>query len=181
MRVNEETYRKMPASLRAMFAKCPNDSRDEVVEGFPETASGKPCGKRNIAGLFVAHEHGTDLTGYGDSGSAARFFYSAKASAAERGGSKHPTVKPLALMRYLVRLCRPPHGGIVLDPFLGSGTTGEACVLEGREFVGIERDKDYLDDAAIRIGAIVDFGEPPPERKRDSEATPQDRQGTLFD
>lgn len=64
----------------------------------------------------------------------------------------HPTVKPVALMRWLVRLARPP-GGVVLDPFAGSGTTGVACVMEGRDAILIERDAAYLDIAARRIAA----------------------------
>jgi len=74
----------------------------------------------------------------GDTGSAARFFYCAKASKRERGeGNTHPTVKPTDLMRYLCRLVTPP-GGIVLDPFMGSGSTGKAAMLEGFDFIGIE-------------------------------------------
>ena len=63
----------------------------------------------------------------------------------------HTTVKPLALMRYLVRLTKTPTGGVVLDPFMGSGTTGCACALEGRDFIGIEREADYLEIAERRI------------------------------
>ena len=63
----------------------------------------------------------------------------------------HPTVKPIELMRYLVRLTKTPTGGIVLDPFMGSGTTGIACELEGREFIGIEREAEYVEIAEKRI------------------------------
>lgn len=63
----------------------------------------------------------------------------------------HPTVKPIELMRYLVRLTKTPTGGIVLDPFAGSGTTGIACKLEGREFIGIEREAEYVEIAEKRI------------------------------
>jgi hypothetical protein len=84
-------------------------------------------------------------------GNAQRFFYCAKASRSERGaGNSHPTVKPVALMRYLVRLVTPP-GGIVLDPFMGSGTTGVAAVLEGRQFIGIESGAEYVEIAKQRI------------------------------
>ncbi len=70
----------------------------------------------------------------------------------------HPTVKPLALMRYLVRLTSTPTGGIVLDPFMGSGTTGIAAVLEGRDFIGIELNAEYLEIAERRIaGCKVTF------------------------
>ena len=119
-----------------------------------------------------------------DTGSAARFFYCAKASRSERnaglegaepqwidesrkpdsvGGNNprnrgaradtnfHPTVKPISLMRYLVRLTKTPTGGVVLDPFMGSGTTGCACALEGRDFIGIEREPDYMEIARRRI------------------------------
>jgi site-specific DNA-methyltransferase (adenine-specific) len=65
----------------------------------------------------------------------------------------HSTVKPLALMRYLVRLSKTPTGGVVLDPFMGSGTTGMACVLEGRSFIGIEREAEYMEIARRRIAA----------------------------
>ena len=87
-----------------------------------------------------------ETVGYGDMGGASRFFYCAKASKRERptaDGIAHPTVKPLTLMRYLVRLVTPPQG-IVLDPFAGSGTTIEAALLEGFNVIGIEREADYL-------------------------------------
>jgi site-specific DNA-methyltransferase (adenine-specific) len=124
---------------------------------------------------------------YADSGGASRFFYVAKASAAERNAgldgfpekvtrdtygdglqgprphtaddyewqrkgarNVHPTVKPIDLMRWLVRLVTPP-GGLVIDPFAGSGTTGIACVLEGLNFIGIEREPEYADIARARI------------------------------
>lgn len=63
----------------------------------------------------------------------------------------HPTVKPIALMEYLVRLTKTPTGGVVLDPFMGSGTTGIACVNEGRDFIGIEQNEEYLEIARRRI------------------------------
>jgi site-specific DNA-methyltransferase (adenine-specific) len=62
----------------------------------------------------------------------------------------HPTVKPIELMRWLVRLLTPP-GGLVLDPFAGSGSTGAAAVLEGARFIGIEREHDYVPIARARI------------------------------
>jgi hypothetical protein len=88
-----------------------------------------------------------------DSGSAARFFYCAKASKSDReDGNTHPTVKPTTLMRYLCRLVTPK-GGTVLDPFTGSGSTGKAALLEGFNFVGIEREAEYVAIAKARIGA----------------------------
>jgi site-specific DNA-methyltransferase (adenine-specific) len=84
--------------------------------------------------------------GFNDTGGASRFFYVAKAPASERprvNGTAHPTVKPLDLMRWLVRLVTPP-GGTVLEPFAGSGTTVEACIIEGFQCIAIEREADYL-------------------------------------
>lgn len=84
-------------------------------------------------------------------GDAARFFYCAKASKKDRGeGNTHPTVKPTDLMAYLCRLVTPP-GGVVLDPFMGSGSTGKAAVREGFRFIGIEMDAEYLAIAEARI------------------------------
>jgi site-specific DNA-methyltransferase (adenine-specific) len=94
----------------------------------------------------------------GDTGSVSRFFYSAKATAADRAGSKHPTVKPVALMRWLVRLVTPPEG-CVLDPFAGSGTTGAAAVAEGMRAVLIEREAEYAADIRRRLnlrGGVVE-------------------------
>ena len=89
--------------------------------------------------------------------SAARFFYTAKADATDRNDglspgerNAHPTVKPVDLMCYLCRLVTPP-GGIVLDPFMGSGSTGKACVTEGFSFIGIERDADSFATAQARV------------------------------
>ena len=90
-------------------------------------------------------------------GGASRFFYTAKANTHERpriGGSAHPTVKPLTLMRHLVRLVTPP-GGIVLEPFAGSGTTLEACIVEGFKCIGIERDPTYLDLIVQRVSKPI--------------------------
>ncbi len=83
---------------------------------------------------------------YDDLGGASRFFYVAKADATERprvNGTAHPTVKPLDLMRWLVRLVTPP-GGTVLEPFAGSGTTVEACIIEGFDCIAIEKGDEYL-------------------------------------
>ena len=92
--------------------------------------------------------------GFGDTGGASRFFYCAKASKKERGESNtHPTVKPLALMRYLVRLVTPPDG-TVLDPFAGSGSTLVASMLEGFNFIGFEISKEYCIIAEKRISQM---------------------------
>jgi len=88
----------------------------------------------------------------GDSGGASRFFYTAKASSVERGpGNIHPTLKPVDLMAYLARLTRTPSGGVVLDPFMGSGSTGVGCVREERDFIGIELEDEYFKIAEERI------------------------------
>jgi len=87
-----------------------------------------------------------------NSDGASRFFYCPKVSKKERGeGNNHPTVKPIALMRYLCKLLRGPKPGIVLDPFVGSGSTGIACVLEGTPFIGIEKEKEYVKIAFSRL------------------------------
>lgn len=103
---------------------------------------GKPRGADSGEGW------GMTATGseYDDQGGASRFFYVAKADSSERvrvDGIAHSTVKPLTLMRWLVRLVTPP-GGVVLEPFAGSGTTVEACILEGFRCVAIEREETYL-------------------------------------
>ena len=87
-----------------------------------------------------------ETPGTEDQGGASRFFYTAKAPKRERpnvDGVQHPTVKPLAIMRWLIRLVTPP-GGVVLDPFAGSGTTIEAALIEGFDPIGIEMEADYL-------------------------------------
>lgn len=104
-------------------------------------------GKLNGTG---AHSWGFDghgqPVGFGDSGTASRFFYSAKATADDRHGSKHPTVKPTDLMRYLCKLVTPP-GGTVLDPFCGTGSTLLAADQLQFHAIGIEQDETYAADA----------------------------------
>jgi hypothetical protein len=93
------------------------------------------------------HIHARDqVPGYGDTGGASRFFYCAKAPKKERpnvDGIAHPTVKPLRLMEYLVRLVTPP-GGTVLEPFAGSGATIEAAISQGFQVIAIEQEWDYI-------------------------------------
>ena len=89
---------------------------------------------------------------------AARFFYCAKASKKDRGdNNNHPTVKPTDLMRYLCRLVTPP-GGVVLDPFMGSGSTGKAAVKEGFSFIGVEMNEEYVEIANARIHSSISEG-----------------------
>lgn len=109
----------------------------------------KPTGGRWPAN--VLHDGSPEATE--GMGKASRYFYGSKTSKKDRGeGNTHPTVKPTDLMRYLVRLITP-QGGIVLDPFMGSGTTGVAAKSEGFSFLGIEREPDYLEIAKGRIHA----------------------------
>ena len=111
-------------------------------------------GKR-VLGKYTLDRNGTNAGGLGDSGGASRFFYTAKASRAERTmrgavDNKHPTVKPVSLMRWLVRLVTPPLGS-VLDPFAGSGTTLLAAHLEGFDYLGIEREAEYVEIIRERL------------------------------
>lgn len=139
-------------------ANLMHDGSEDVVALFPLTA--KSSGRPRNNGAFKSQSKGADAPhvthGHEDEGgSAARFFYCAKASKKERGeGNDHPTVKPLDLMRYLCRLITPP-GGIVLDPFMGSGSTGKAAVLEGFRFIGIDFDEDYCEIARQRIEHVL--------------------------
>jgi site-specific DNA-methyltransferase (adenine-specific) len=163
-----------------------HDGSDEVVALFPDTKSPKTYLRSSKATANIdwnPKEADTEQLGFGDSGSAARFFYCAKASKRDRnegldgfeakrdhdgradggvGGDNprnrtnnaklnhHPTVKPVTLMQYLVRLVTPPNG-IVLDPFMGSGSTGKACAYEGFEFIGIDQSAEYVAIAQARI------------------------------
>ena len=182
-----------------------HDGSDEVVGLFPSVKTGnvKPYVSKSDGFLRGCKGKRTGIH-QGDSGSAARFFYCAKASKKDRdegcdhlpehqeglqlprgkcpdcgtwknsgelkckcGGewemtsnpppkarNNHPTVKPTALMRYLCRLVTPPEG-IVLDPFMGSGSTGKAAMLEGFQFIGIERDAEYFEIATNRIAVAT--------------------------
>jgi site-specific DNA-methyltransferase (adenine-specific) len=161
-----------------------HDGSDEVTALFPTTTSGgTPFSRPSGMGYHGAAGQDDVAGSRGDSGSAARFFYCAKASKADRdegcngldarkqdetrnegdpGGDNprnrgagersnhHPTVKPTDLMRYLCRLVTPP-GGTVLDPFMGSGSTGKAATLEGFSFVGCELQPEYMAIAEARI------------------------------
>ena len=162
-----------------------HDNSDEVLALFPHTKSGSVNGKfvgdhsANVYGAFANNVINPE-TVYADEGSAARFFYTAKASPSERDlhcqhlywrrdklsssgytritkseydtlperermiGNIHNTVKPLALMQWLVRLTKPPHGGVVLDQFMGSARTAMACAREMRDFIGVEMNEDYF-------------------------------------
>ena len=173
-----------------------HDGSDEVVGLFPQSngqqgAVGPQHGSKPSVNAYGDYGPRDDFQPRCDTGSAARFFYCAKASKKDRdeglegfeavhraNGNKwtdqdyrvargerppsaesgprrnhHPTVKPTDLMRYLVRLVTPP-GGTVLDPFMGSGSTGKACTLEGFGLVGIEREPEYYQIAIGRVRAV---------------------------
>lgn len=169
-------------------ANLAHDGSDSVLALFPDTAPSKASmrgvgltGKdKKVFGKGDPNYN--TMRGHNDTGSAARFFYSAKASKADRDeglegfatvskgslnmrsdahaerngntpnprANTHPTVKPTSLMQWLCRLITPP-GGIVLDPFMGSGSTGKAAMLEGFRFVGMEMSPDYMGIAKARI------------------------------
>ena len=135
-------------------ANVVHDGSDEVMEtfaAFGERRPGERPAKRTGLGYMGGANGTTGEREVLDSGTAARFFYCAKASKSDRGeGNTHPTVKPVALMRWLARLVCPP-GGLVLDPFGGSGTTAVACILEGRRCYLIERELGYAEIALGRI------------------------------
>jgi DNA modification methylase len=177
-----------------------HDGSDEVVGLFPTNAGAAAPVRKGFDGASqgiygdYASKGDDGATFYGDKGSAARFFYAAKASKKDRdeglegfeakatafgnqaqaelkrgnldhddgksGMNKvkmrqnsHPTVKPTDLMRYLCRLVTPP-GGAVLDPFMGSGSTGKAAMLEGFQFIGCEMSPEYFEIAKARIEAV---------------------------
>jgi DNA modification methylase len=131
--------------------------------GYP--TDGKHCPSKGAFGAVPISPAGLASWRMGDSGGASRFFYTAKATTAERQGAAdrrgtHPTVKPLALMRWLCRLVTPP-GGLVLDPFCGSGTTIHAALAEGMQATGIEIDEETARFARLRVAGPL-FAEATP-------------------
>jgi len=179
-----------PDNSKGRFpANVIHDGSWEVLELFPDSKGGAYPAKRGQS-VNTAFASGQETEGgfraMGDLGSAARFFYCAKASKRDRNegldglpivrraglqgadndnenldpvserfrtkpsANHHPTVKPTDLMRYLCRLITPPNG-IVLDPFMGSGSTGKAAVIEGFDFIGIEQSEEYIKIAEARI------------------------------
>jgi DNA modification methylase len=131
-----------------------HDGSEEVLAGFPQSSgtggsTGGAKDTREIVGEYGFNA--APIVRRNDAGSNARFFYCAKTSKTDRGAdNNHPTVKPTDLMRYLCRLVTPP-GGVILDPYMGSGSTGKAAAIEGFDFIGIERDPDYFKIAEARI------------------------------
>ena len=217
MKIDATTFAKLPEHLQALFDKAPNPGRDEVVAGFPDsngsgTARVLKRGAKTENNGWGMNTTAADFAHLPDAGtgSAARFFYAAKASKKDRdegldgfadvhgsaitgraigsAGAKasayagtteasrknvHPTVKPTDLMAYLCRLVTPP-GGVVFDPFMGSGSTGKAALREGFGFIGIEREADYLRIATARIEAQMCTSRaesgPPPQNDLFSES-----------
>ena len=157
VKIDERMHARLPDHLKALFAKLPNPGSDEVLAGFPDAGPsfiGKPCTSDDMrsgySGKLAGHR---PARGFEDEGSAARFFYCAKATTEERGvGNNHPTVKPVALMRWLCRLVTPK-GGRVLDPFMGSGSTAIAADAEQFNFIGCELSPEYAAIAEKRIRA----------------------------
>ena len=146
-----------PHALGRWPANVLHDGSEEVLEAFARfgeskssTAAGRYCA--GAPSKAKGAESARVGFGHGDSGTAARFFYCAKANAADRAGSKHPTVKPQALMRWLCRLITPP-GGRVLDPFAGSGSTLQAALACGFGASGCEADPGYGLDIHARLRA----------------------------
>lgn len=137
-----------------------HDGSPEVLAGFPEGKDGVAV-QRNGGGqkigtnVYQGSQGGfaREDAGYGGGGSAARFFYTPKADKLDRLESKHPTVKPVDLMAYLIKLVTPP-GGTVLDPFAGSGTTGMAAMREGFNAILIEREAEYVADIKRRLDHV---------------------------
>ena len=137
---------------------------DEEAGKILDEQSGTKTGQRGVVkGTEPSHSKKNNIYGdysmvdgkyakpKDDLGGASRFFYCPKASKKDRNdGNIHPTVKPTDLMAYLVRLVTPK-GGTVLDPFMGSGSTGKASVREGMNFIGIEREDEYMEIAKSRI------------------------------
>jgi len=148
------------SAIRATGGRWPanlcHDGSDEVLALFPQSggasasqgADRKPrIGRPQYGDMTQSH---VGIDNFGDAGSAARFFFSAKAGAGDRWGSRHPTVKPVELMKWLVQLVTPPDG-MVIDPFAGSGTTGVAALAAGRDCILIERVEQYCNDIRERL------------------------------
>ena len=150
---------RIPHEKGRFPANVMHDGSDVVQDIFPKTS--KSTGGKtksdfgDIYGTYSGDVLSSSSGGFGDEGTAARYFYCPKVSKCERGeDNTHPTVKPQELMKYLCRLVTPK-GGTVLDPFMGSGSTGMAAKDEGFEFIGIEREKEYFEIAEKRISSYA--------------------------
>lgn len=130
---------------------------EESAQMLDDQSGDRPSGKSNNNAVIgeqssnIPLRRGKLIPRY-DSGGASRFFYVAKSSKKERGeNNNHPTVKPIALLEYLSILTKTPYGGIILDPFMGSGSMGIAAYNTGRKYLGIEIEKEYFEIAKERI------------------------------
>ena len=161
-----DTHQSDGQKLGRFPANIIHDNSEEVVELFPDT--GKSTGGRTVkrsgggnvgSGKKSEASWTNEDPGFGDSGSAARFFYCAKASKSEKGkDNPHPTVKPLELMKYLIKMVAPENS-LVLDPFMGSGSTGVAAIQIGRRFLGVEKEEEYFNYAKNRIETALQNNE----------------------
>ena len=173
--VNTGDFGKPVDGMGRFPANLIHDGSQQVLDLFPETKSRSnkkesiskgerrevdDYGLKSVScGASVNHDPP------GHQGSAARFFYCPKASKKDRDeGNTHPTVKPTALMAYLCRLITPT-GGTVLDPYMGSGSTGKAAVSEGFDFIGCELDEEYYKIATARIEAEQNQEPEEPDQK----------------
>jgi len=151
---DEDVEGRFPANIM-------HDGSDVVQDIFPKNKNTRHMSYKRSGGDFIdgipnQEEKSWFVT---EEGSAARYFYCPKVSKKERGeNNKHPTVKPRELMKYLVRLVTPK-GGTVLDPFMGSGSTGMAAKDLGFDFIGIEKSEDYFKICQERIEQINPLGE----------------------
>lgn len=150
----KQTRDSSPDTKGRFPANVIHDGSEEVLSGFPNAKGFVSNGNAEVGeyskGVINPMRRG-NATSYADDGSAARFFYCPKVSKSERGeDNTHPTVKPQELMKYLCRLVTPK-GGTVLDPFMGSGSTGMAAKDEGFDFIGIEKEQEYYEIAEARI------------------------------
>jgi len=140
-----------PSQAGRWPANVCHDGSDEVVACFPESAGQQYAVNGTERGqIFGNKKDPLAHAPRGDTGSAARFFFSAKAGSEDRWGSRHPTVKPVDLIAWLVALVAPP-GGTFLDPFAGSGTAAVAALKTGRNAILIEREDSYVADIRERI------------------------------
>lgn len=186
MKIDEGTFDKMPVNLQKMFCKVQKDYEEagrvlDEQSGWSRSTKGKPRKSTSSGAGWGMTATGAE---YEDAGGASRFFYCPKVSSKERNAgcetledkdwkmdgaavpqradrpfnpskNNHPTVKPIALMEYLIRLVAPP-GGVVLDPFLGSGSTAVAATRLGFRWVGCEKEADYAEIARARITSAED-------------------------
>jgi site-specific DNA-methyltransferase (adenine-specific) len=146
---DEEALGRWPANVI-------HDGSDEIINLFPYSkgqqadVKGNEKSKTGQNGIYGTFNRVAAVPKRNDSGSAARFFYSSKASKEDRAGSNHPTIKPIALIKHLVKMVTPANG-VVLDIFGGSGTTAQAALEEGFDIVIIEKEQEYCCDIQRRI------------------------------